>query len=142
MRATVASLENDRETRREELAAEIAEAEHQRSETKDGEATAIDERLATLRAEETGLAVKPNEADVTKALLRFEDLWAELFPAERARIVALVIHTITTTPTTANSRSTIAREARQRSYAKPRGNDHEWRRRHLSSEVRRRAENQ
>jgi hypothetical protein len=94
VRATVASLENDRETRREELAAEIAEAEHQRSETKDGEATAIDERLATLRAEETGLAVKPNEADVTKALLRFEDLWAELFPAERARIVALVIHTI------------------------------------------------
>ena len=40
----------------------------------------------------------PTERDVAEALRTIEPLWAELFPAEKERIVRLLVETVTVRP--------------------------------------------
>jgi predicted nuclease with TOPRIM domain len=58
-------------------------------------AAGIDEAKERLEAIERELGILEKaavtEAEVIKALAQLDGLWAELFPAERARIVALLV---------------------------------------------------
>ena len=40
-----------------------------------------------------------SENDVRRALVEFEPLWAELFPAEQARIIELLVERVELSPT-------------------------------------------
>ncbi len=53
--------------------------------------------VATWRAARTGLS-DLTEAEVRDALLSFDPLWDELFPAEQVRIVQLLVHRAQVTP--------------------------------------------
>ena len=54
--------------------------------------------VATWRAAQKA-ATSLNENDVRSALVEFEPLWAELFPAEQARIVELLVERVDISPT-------------------------------------------
>jgi site-specific DNA recombinase len=51
--------------------------------------------LSTLKGEARDIP----QAEVVAAFQQFDDLWAKLFPAEQARIVQLLVHRVTVTPT-------------------------------------------
>ena len=55
-------------------------------------------RLRELDAEGGGQADMPSELDVAEALRTIEPLWEELFPAEKERIVRLLVETVTVRP--------------------------------------------
>ena len=48
------------------------------------------------------------EADVGEALEQFEPMWEELFPAEQARIVQLLVERVTVGPTGADIKLRVA----------------------------------
>ena len=67
------------------------------------EAAVINQLRAVFRQPEiiigTWMAAKPHNADITesearKALMQFDPLWDELFPAEQARIVQLLVERV------------------------------------------------
>ena len=55
-------------------------------------------RLRELGAENGGQDGLPSEQDVAKALRTIEPLWEELFPAEKERIVRLLVDAVTVRP--------------------------------------------
>ena len=57
-----------------------------------------EKRLAELAAQPGGQDDMPSEQDVAEALRTIEPLWEELFPAEKERIVRLLVETVTVRP--------------------------------------------
>jgi site-specific DNA recombinase len=57
-----------------------------------------EKRLEELTAQPGGQDDMPSEQDVAEALRTIEPLWEELFPAEKERIVRLLVETVTVRP--------------------------------------------
>jgi site-specific DNA recombinase len=57
-----------------------------------------EKRLAELAAGSDRQDDMPSEQDVADALRTIEPLWEELFPAEKERIVRLLVETVTVRP--------------------------------------------
>jgi site-specific DNA recombinase len=57
-----------------------------------------EKRLAELAAKPGGQDGLPSEQDVAQAMRTIEPLWEELFPAEKERIVRLLVETVTVRP--------------------------------------------
>ena len=78
------------------LRAELRRARAKAKRTQDGPAaTEADEVVARLRDDLAALkALVIDEADLAQALADFEPVWEELFPAERARVLNLLLERV------------------------------------------------